>query len=147
MVRFLILAGILLASNGCARRSQDIQLDKNMDKIIVVSNNYAYPIFSEQERLVDIPLLGTEPVYNITSNHDPRKLVLTYKIDLKVDDVIALYRVQMECFGWQEGEVVKGHHTCLVFKKPSKTCCILIKQSKTISKTSSTITLFIGPKK
>ncbi|MBA3954036.1 hypothetical protein H0X48_01835 [Candidatus Dependentiae bacterium] len=143
MVHLLLLASIMLVGNGCARRSQNAKLDKNA----IAYSNCSYPIFSDEERLVDIPLPGSQILYNITSTHDPRKLALIYKTDFKLEDIIAFYRLQMECLGWQEAEIIKGYHTCLLFKKPSKVCSIILKSSKSLTKNSSTVTLFISPKK
>lgn len=90
-----------------------------------------YPLFADEARLWDIPFVVDATTYCLHAEQRDRKLILCSDTQLSSSDVMAFYRTQMECLGWEEKAALQADESCAVFEKRSKYCVITVRENMT----------------
>lgn len=143
--KHIFLASLLFLSS-CKRTRNDFgkfHSKQQLPDIITESGDFA--VFPDEARLCDIFFpIDVQPVR--ISCSDERKVIVNYKSSFSANNIISLYRTEMEYLGWEEAAIFEGAVSCLVFQKPSKMCIVTIATENKFPNFQE-ILLFIGNKK
>lgn len=97
----------------------------------------------ERARLSDIPFTFDAAPWKLSNLNKEHQIALEYYTRVAIQDIISLYRAEMDYWGWREIDIVTDNKSCLVFQKPSRNCIVLISPYKS----GYLVTIFIGRNK
>jgi hypothetical protein len=93
-------------------------------------------------RLYNIPFAPDAAPYTLGVSSNNGTMVLEYETKLAPEALIALYKTEMDYWGWRQAGVTSGRKSCLVYQNPSKYCIITVSPVTTVI---NLVTLYIGP--
>lgn len=140
--RIIIICLFPLIFTGCTSSKKKNVTSFNVSNTDSVStvdkeNVEKMYLFSEVEArrkeaiLLDVPIpLYVTRIPVINEDMYGNQIVLGYQSNVSPDELITMYREQMERHGWNLAQSFKGSESLLHFEKPTRVCSVCIRPHK-----------------
>lgn len=115
-----------LDSNASGKQEQQFLFDTLQRK----QDAATYVVRQEEAKLFDVPIpLDVRPLERYASSDAafPSSSFLAYHAHADVSELSEFYITQMARFGWQKITDFCGPETMLIFEKPNRRCCIVLR--------------------
>jgi len=132
MMSMLFLGGCRQQARGerLVRRASATECSLEREKVCAGRVDIRPAVQLCEAKLVDVPIpLGAQVVqsYDAESGCEGNDTFLSYRAEMRADELTLFYRQQMEQMGWQQTRLFCGPEKLISFKKPDKRCAISIR--------------------